>query len=54
MMGGGFGGCTINIVKQDSVESLLEKVRAAFAAQTGVTPEAYVMQLEDGVKVISA
>lgn len=54
MMGGGFGGCTINIVKEDSVASLVEKVRAAFAAQTGVTPEAYVMQLEDGVKVISA
>lgn len=54
MMGGGFGGCTINIVQKNSVERLLEHVKKSFAEKTGVAPEAYVMQLEDGVKIISA
>lgn len=48
MMGGGFGGCTINIVMADGVDSFRERAEQAYAAQFGRLPEVYVMQLEEG------
>lgn len=52
MMGGGFGGCTINIVHANNVERILAYVKHSFTEKIGIEPEAYVMQLEDGVKII--
>lgn len=48
MMGGGFGGCTINIVKQEQVDSFTRSVQQAYQQQFQLQPEVYVMQLEDG------
>jgi galactokinase len=53
MMGGGFGGCTINIVQADAVENFTQKIQAAFANLFKKTPEVYVTQIEDGAKIIS-
>jgi galactokinase len=36
MLGGGFGGCTINLVHNDAVESLKQLVNKAYIAQTGL------------------
>lgn len=52
MMGGGFGGCTINIVQADAVDSFTQHIQKAFAEKFGKTPEVYVTQVEDGVKVV--
>jgi galactokinase len=52
MMGGGFGGCTINIVQTDAVESFTQKIQASFNGLFKKTPEVYVTQIEDGVKVL--
>ncbi len=52
MMGGGFGGCTINIVKADAVDSFTQHMQKAFASRFSKTPEVYVTQVEDGVKII--
>jgi galactokinase len=52
MMGGGFGGCTINIVQADAVENFTQKIQAAFANLFKKTPEVYVTQIEDGAKII--
>jgi len=51
MMGGGFGGCTINIVEADAISSFTEQVQSAYQKQFNIVPEVYVMQIEDGVKV---
>jgi galactokinase len=53
MMGGGFGGCTINIVQADAVDSFTDHMQQAFASKFNKTPEVYVTQIEDGVKVIN-
>lgn len=54
MMGGGFGGCTINIVQADAVDNFTQKIQAAFANLFKKTPEVYVTQIEDGAKVLNA
>jgi galactokinase len=47
-MGGGFGGCTINIVKEEGVEHFIEQAGAAYQKQFGIMPEAYVVETDDG------
>jgi galactokinase len=48
-MGGGFGGCTINIVKEDTIDSFIEQASAAYKKQFNIELEAYVMEVSDGV-----
>ncbi|MBK8087030.1 MAG: galactokinase [Chitinophagaceae bacterium] len=52
LMGGGFGGCTINIVANDAVESFINETLVAYKAQFGIDGEAYVVQTDDGVRRI--
>lgn len=52
MMGGGFGGCTINIVQADAVDAFTQKIQAAFNGLFKITPDVYVTQIEAGVKVL--
>ena len=52
MMGGGFGGCTINIVKEDAVEELIFNTRNAYREKTGMNLNAYVAVIEDGAQAI--
>lgn len=52
MMGGGFGGCTINIVKTEVLKQCIEQVVDAYKTQYGHTAEVYELHLEDGVNVI--
>jgi galactokinase len=52
-MGGGFGGCTINIVKEDAVDGFIEQASAAYKKQFDIMLEAYVMEVSDGVNKIS-
>jgi galactokinase len=54
MMGGGFGGCTINLVKKDTVPSLIENVSAAYEKKFGILPEAYIVETADGVNKIDS
>lgn len=53
MMGGGFGGCTINIVQENKIENFTEQIQQAYHQQFAKTPEVYVMQLEEGARIIS-
>lgn len=53
MMGGGFGGCTINLVKVEEVEKLVENVSAAYKEKTGLEARAFVAQIEDGTNLVS-
>lgn len=53
MMGGGFGGCTINIVKEDAIEKLVQELAPAYKTATGLELSYYVASVEDGTRVIS-
>lgn len=46
--GGGFGGCTVSIVRDDAVEVFKEKVGAAYQERVGKTADFYVVQIGDG------
>ena len=53
LMGGGFGGCTINIVKEEAIDDFIATVSALYNMQFNILPEAYVMEISDGTKKIS-
>ncbi len=46
--GGGFGGCSVSIVKNDAVETFKEKVAAEYTEKTGLTADFYVVSIGDG------
>ena len=53
MMGGGFGGCTINIVREEAIEPLVKKLSEAYNRQTQFDLSAYIVQVENGTDTIS-
>ena len=50
MTGGGFGGCTINLVNPEAVEDFQAKVASGYERATGRKPEVYVCAAADGVR----
>jgi len=53
MMGGGFGGCTINLVRKEAIPDLISEVSAKYEAKTGKRPKVYVAETEAGVGVVA-
>ncbi len=51
MMGGGFGGCTINVVAADQVDDFSNYIRENYKKQLKKDPEIYVTDIEDGVRI---
>ncbi|AZI27414.1 galactokinase [Pedobacter sp. G11] len=52
MMGGGFGGCTINIVKDDRIDSLIDQIKIAYSNSFDLNLEAYVVETGDGSSLV--
>jgi galactokinase len=48
MTGGGFGGCTINLVERDAVAEFVRRISKAYQQRTSITPEVYVTEASDG------
>ena len=48
MTGAGFGGCTINLVRDGSAESFAEMVKEGYHKATGLNAEIYVCEASDG------
>lgn len=46
--GGGFGGCTVSIVKNDAVETFKTAVGEAYQKRVGKTADFYVVEIGDG------
>lgn len=51
MMGGGFGGCTINLVHKN-FKNKVKKIAKEYELEFKIKPSVYSIKLEDGVKII--
>ena len=50
IMGGGFGGCTINLVKNELLQKFTSEARARFNEQYGHEPKIYEVIISDGAR----
>src|SRR5437762_1793164 len=48
MTGGGFGGCTVNVVAVEAVAEFQKQITAQYQEQTGIIPEIYVSTASEG------
>lgn len=48
MMGGGFGGCTINLVKKDNVKAVIEKMTQAYKTKYNIELKSYKIKIAKG------
>ena len=53
MTGGGFGGCTVNLVRRDAVEPLKKAIALEYTKQAGKVPLMYLTQAMNGVSEIN-
>lgn len=52
MTGAGFGGCTVSIVKNDSVDRFIKNVGKAYLDKIGYAADFYVVEIGDGGRVL--
>ncbi len=52
MMGGGFGGCTINIIEASNATKVINEVMSKYELETGIKPEAYFVKISAGVGAV--
>ena len=50
VMGGGFGGCTINLVKDELYDSFIKDAKAQFNTKYGHEPKVYEVVISDGAR----
>jgi len=53
MTGGGFGGCTVNLVIREHADLFASRVAAEYRAATGVIPDVYRCSASEGVHEIT-
>jgi len=49
MMGGGFGGCSINLIRDERVEEVIENITARYKAAFGIEMKVYRVKISDGI-----
>ncbi len=54
MTGGGFGGCTVNLVKSEAVDEFKDVVGKGYFEATGITPKIYVCEAAKGAEEVSS
>ncbi|TVZ55989.1 galactokinase [Lutibacter sp. Hel_I_33_5] len=53
MMGGGFGGCTINLIKKEEIADFSSSISEAYKNQFNMDCSIYSVQLSDGTHLIN-
>jgi galactokinase len=52
MMGGGFGGCTINIIHRDFIETIINKIGEAYRKNMQLDLSVYIAAIENGTELL--
>lgn len=52
MMGGGFGGCTINIIKDEAISELIDSLKVNYLKTTGLHLEVIKVQTVNGTEIV--
>jgi galactokinase len=53
MMGGGFGGCTINIIRNEGIASLIDNVKINYLNATGLHLEVIKVETVNGTEIVA-
>jgi galactokinase len=53
MTGGGFGGCTVNLVREENADEFAKRVAERYREQTGINAQVYLCTAEDGAGELS-
>jgi len=53
MTGGGFGGCTVNLVREENAENFAKQIAQRYRHATGIEPQVYLCTAEDGAGELS-
>jgi len=54
LTGGGFGGCTINLVEQSSAQEFAKALAASYASETGIVPQIHICHASSGAHKVVA
>jgi galactokinase len=52
LTGAGFGGCTVNLVAKESVESFAQALAKGYESETGLHPEIYISHASNGAELM--
>ncbi len=52
MTGGGFGGCTVSIVKDKEIDNFISQIGKNYETKTGIRPDFYIIEIGDGAHKI--
>jgi len=52
MMGGGFGGCTVNLIKSNEISDVVSKIKVSYKSNFGINLKAIIAKPGSGIKVV--
>jgi len=53
MTGGGFGGCTVNLVREENAADFSSQIAQRYCQATGITPQIYPCHADNGAQELS-
>lgn len=53
VMGGGFGGCTINLIKADAIDELFDRLSVSYKQNMGIKLKTYSVVTANGTELVS-
>ncbi|MGA9586877.1 MAG: galactokinase, partial [Terracidiphilus sp.] len=54
LTGGGFGGCTINLVECGKADQFAKALAASYSTETGITPQIHICHASSGAHKVVA
>ncbi len=54
LTGGGFGGCTVNLVRRDAVTRFRDTILSEYPARSGSTPRVFEVEAASGARIVDA